>query len=128
MVPFSILDFVRCLLEVTLQQALECAAMTGLVASHFVNGVVDGVQVVLLGQLSQLELAGGSAVLGVNAHLQVLLGGVGHDLAQQLGELGSVLSLLIGGLLPVQADLGVTLAMSHAAKSELLGSKIKAIC
>ena len=95
------------LLEVPLQQAFECLAVTGLVAGHLMNGVMQSVQVVLLAELGQLELAGGSAVLGVHTHLQVLLGGVGHDLAQQLGELGGVLGLLIGGLLPVQADLGV---------------------
>ena len=81
--------------------------MAGLVPGHLVHGVMDGVQAQLLGLLGQLELAGGGAVLGVNTHLQVLLGGVGHDLAQQLGELGSVLSLFIGGLLPVQTDLGI---------------------
>ena len=95
------------LAEVTLQQTLQSLAVTGLVASHLVDGVVDGVQIQSLGLLGQLELAGGSTVLGLDAHLQVLLGGVGHDLAQQLGELGSVLSLFIGGLLPVQTDLGI---------------------
>ena len=78
--------------------------MAGLVPGHLVDGVMDGVQIVLLGQLGQLELAQGGAVLGLDPHLQVLLGGVGHDLAQQLGELGGVLGLLIGGLLPVQAE------------------------
>ena len=51
------------LLEVAVQQALERAAVTGLVAGHFMDGVVDGIQVVLLGQLSQLELAGGRVSL-----------------------------------------------------------------
>ena len=37
--------------EVTLQQALESLAVAGLVASHLVNGVVDGIQVELLGLL-----------------------------------------------------------------------------
>ena len=81
------------LAEVPLQQALEGLAVTGLVPGHLMHGVVDGVQVQLLGLLGQLELAGGGAVLGVNAHLQVLLGGVGYDLAQQLGKLGGVLGL-----------------------------------
>ena len=104
--PCCIRDFSR--LEVTLQQAGESLAVTGLVAGHLMDGVVDGVQVQGLGLLGQLELAGGSAVLGVHAHLQVLLGAVGQDVAQQLGELCGVLGLLIGGLLPVQADLGIT--------------------
>lgn len=46
------------LAEVTVQQALQSLAVAGLVASHLVNGVVDGIQVVLLSQLGQLELAG----------------------------------------------------------------------
>ena len=46
------------LAEVALQQALESLAVAGLVAGHLVHGVVDGVQVQLLGLLGQLELAG----------------------------------------------------------------------
>ena len=45
------------LAEVALQQALESLAMAGLVAGHLVHGVMDGVQVQLLGLLGQLELA-----------------------------------------------------------------------
>ena len=37
----------RRLLEVTLQQAFETSAVTGLVASHLMDGVVDGIQAVL---------------------------------------------------------------------------------
>ena len=61
----------------------------------------------------------GSAVLGLYAHLQVLLGGVGDHLAQQLGELGGMLGLFIGSLLPVQADFGVALTMGHAGHSQM---------
>ena len=93
--------------------------MSRLVPGHLVDGVVDGVQVVLLGQLGQLELTGGSAVLSVHAHLQVLLGGIGDHLAQQLGELGGVLGLLQAGLLPVHADLGITLAMGHTGHGQI---------
>ena len=85
------------LLEVALQQALQCLTVAGLVAGHFMHGVVNGVQTLLLGHLGQLHLSGGGAVLGLDPHLQVLLGAVGHNLAQQLGELGGVLSLLVGG-------------------------------
>ena len=66
------------LLEVTLQQALECLAVTGLVPGHLMDGVMDGVQVQGLGLLSQLELAGGGAVLGLDTDGQVLLGGGGE--------------------------------------------------
>ena len=51
------------------------------------HSVVDGVEVQLLCQLGQLGLAGGGTVLGFHAHLEVLLGAVGHNFAQQLGEL-----------------------------------------
>ena len=75
------------LAEVALEQAFESLAMAGLVTSHLMHGVVDGVQVQGLGQLGQFELAGGGAVFGIHAHFQVLLGGSGHHFAQQLGEL-----------------------------------------
>ena len=83
------------------------------------DGVMDGVQVQGLGLLGQLELAGGGAVLGLDTDGQVLLGGGGDNLAQQLGELGSVLSLFPGGLLPVQADLGIALAVSGTGHSQI---------
>ena len=97
--------------EVPLQQPREGLAVTGFVAGHFVHGVMDGVQVQGLGALGQVGLAGGGAVLGLHAHLQVLLGAVGQHLAQQLGELGGVLGLFKRGGLPVFADLGIALAI-----------------
>ena len=50
------------LAEVALQQAFESLAVAGLIAGHFMHGVVDGVQVQLLGTLGQIELALGCAV------------------------------------------------------------------
>ena len=94
-----LLDFL--LAEVALQQALERLAVTGLVARHFMDCVVQRVEIVLLAQLGQVGLAGSRAVFGLDANGQVLLGGRGNDLAQQLGELGGVLGLLQTGLLPV---------------------------
>ena len=107
------------LAKVALEQAGESLAVAGLVASHLVHGVVDGIEAGGLGTLGKIGLAGGGAVLGLNAHLEVLLGGVGHDLAQELGELGGVLGLLVGSLLPVQADLGIALAMSDASHGQV---------
>ena len=48
--------------------------MAGLVTSHLVDGVVDGVQTVLLGAGCQIELTLGCAELAVNAPCQVLPG------------------------------------------------------
>ena len=92
--------------------------MTGLVASHFVDGVVDGVETQLLGALGQGGLAGGGAVLGLHPHLQVLPGGVGDDLAQQLRELGGVLGLFKARLHPVFTEVGMYLAMARVAYRE----------
>ena len=55
------------------------------------HGVVDSVKAFFLCSLRKLELALGSAILGVNAHLEVLLGGVGQDFAEELRELSGVL-------------------------------------
>ena len=69
------------LAKVSLQQTLKCLAVAGLILSHLMNGVMDCVQVQGLRSLSQVKLAGGSAVLSGNSHLQVLLGGGGNNLA-----------------------------------------------
>lgn len=107
------------LAKVALEQAGESLAVAGLVASHLVHGVVDGIEAGGLGTLGKIGLAGGGAVLGLNAHLEVLLGRVGYDLAQELGELGGMLGLLVGSLFPVQADLGIALAMSDARHGQV---------
>ena len=88
--------------------------MACLVARHFVNGVVNGVKTQLLCHLGKLKLACGRAVLGSNADSEVLFGRGGNALAEQLRELGGVLCLLKGGFLPIQRDLGVTLASGGA--------------
>ena len=75
------------LAEVAVQQTLEGLAVAGFVAGHFMDGVVDGVEVQLLGLLGQIHLAGTGTALGVNAHLQVLLGAVGQDLASSSANL-----------------------------------------
>ena len=57
------------LLEVALQQALERAAVSCFVLGHFMHSVVDGVEVVLLGALGQIELALGRSELAVDTPL-----------------------------------------------------------
>jgi hypothetical protein len=105
--------------EVSVQQTQEGLAVAGLVAGHLMDGVVDGVQIELLGSLGQGDLASGGAVLGLYAHLQVLLGGVGDDLAQHLGKLRSMLGLFKTGLVVVVADFGITLAVCHAGHGQI---------
>ena len=78
------------------------------------NGVMDRVEVLRLGHLRKLELARGRTVLGFHAHFKVLLGGVGHDFAEQLRELRSMLCLFVSGLFPIEADLRITFAVRNA--------------
>ena len=70
--------------EVALQQALEATAVTGFLLCHLLDGIVAGVQIQLLSLLGQIPLACAGTALGLGTHHQVLLGAVGHDLAQQL--------------------------------------------
>ena len=73
----------RSLAEVACQQALEGAAMAGFVTSHFMDCIVDGIQVQFLGALGQIDLALSGAELGGHAGLQIGLRGVAQHLAQQ---------------------------------------------
>ena len=43
--------------EVALQQTLKAVAVAGLIAGHFVHGVMDRVEVLRLGELCKLGLA-----------------------------------------------------------------------
>ena len=61
------------LAKVALEQASESLAVASLVAGHLVHGVVDGIEASGLGALGKIGLAGGGAILGLNAHLEVLL-------------------------------------------------------
>ena len=65
---------VRGLLEISLQHALQSNAVASLVAGHLVDGVVDGVQAVLLGDDGQVELTLGSAARAVAADSSGLIG------------------------------------------------------
>ena len=93
--------------------------MPRLVACHFVHSVMDGIEVMLLGQLSQLHLAHGRAVFGFHAHFEVLLGAVGYDLAQKFGKLGGMLGFFKGSLFPVQADFGIALTVRYARHGQV---------
>ena len=83
------------------------------------HGVVNGVQVLLLGQFGQLRLAEARAKLSLRAQLQVLLGGRGQHLAEQLGKLGGVLRLFQRIALERLGHLGVALALRHAAHGQI---------
>ena len=107
------------LLKVSVQQTLKCLAVSCFIASHLVNGVMDSVEVEFLSFLSELELALGSAVLGSNALLEVLLSRVGEHFTEELSELGSVLSLFKSSLLPVCAYFRIAFSVGNASHSEV---------
>ena len=67
----------RFLLEVALQHTLEGNTVTGLVPGHLVDGVVDGIQAVALGAVSQIHLTCGGAELAVRKSVRS-----GHFLRQ----------------------------------------------
>ena len=72
------------LVEVPLQQAFERLTMAGLVAGHFMHGVVDGIQIQFLGLLGQIELALGSAVApdGAEGLISLIFYGFWDDLSR----------------------------------------------
>ena len=51
------------LLEVSVKQTLKSLAVTGLVARHFMHGVVDGVKTVLLCAGCKVELISGCVII-----------------------------------------------------------------
>ena len=80
---------------------------------------MDGIQVECLRALRKIGLAGGCAVLGIDTHLQVLLGGVGQDFAQQLCELGGVIRFLQSSSVIVITDFRIAFTESLTAHSQI---------
>ena len=83
------------------------------------DGIVDSVQIQRLSLLGQVHLTGAGTALGLGTHHQVLLGAVGHDLAQQLCKAGCVVSLFVSIALVGLGDLGVALTLCHASHSQI---------
>ena len=92
--------------------------MTSLVLSHFVNGVVDGIQVEGLGTSSDTLLVGASTRLSVHALLQVGLR-IPYAVAQQLSKLRSVLSLFPSIALEGVSYFRITFAVSLTAHGQV---------
>ena len=93
--------------------------MAGFVLGHLVNGVVDGIVAEFLGALGDLKLGGTSTLFGIGAKLEILLRGVGHDLAEKLGKFGGVFSLFEGVALEGFGDFGITFALSLARHRQI---------
>ena len=106
------------LLEVAVIETLEALTVASLILGHLVYRVVYSVQVLLLGDLCQVHLTLASTALGVHTLVEVGLC-IPNHLTDQLGELGSVLSLLPSVALEGLGDLGITLAVSLTAHSQV---------
>ena len=82
------------LLEEAVVETLEALAVTGFVLGHFVYGVVDGVEVELLGACCDAHLVLVGA--GLCGHTLFKVGlGVPYMLAEEFGKLGGVLGFLV---------------------------------
>lgn len=65
------------LAEISFQQAFECFAVSSLISSHLMHGIMNCIQTCFFRTSCQIYFTCGSAVLSVHSHLQVLLGAVG---------------------------------------------------
>ena len=100
------------LAKISLQKTCECLAVTGLIAGHLMNRVMDGIQIQGLCSLGQISLAGGRAILSIDTHLEILLGRIGQNLTQHFCKACRMISLFEGGLLVIHANFGITLTES----------------
>ncbi len=93
--------------------------MSCLVLAHLVNGVMDGIEILLFSASSEILLACASASLSLNTHFEVLLRGVCEYLTKELCELGSMLCLFMRSLLIIQSDLRISLTESDSGHSQV---------
>ena len=100
--------------EVSLEKSLECSAVSCFVLCHLVNCVMNGVEVLRLGKLSDTELILACALLGKHSLLNVGLC-VPDALSEKFGELCSMLGLLEGIPLEGIGNLRITFPVGLAA-------------
>ena len=81
--------------------------------------VMNGVEIILFRKLGKLELACRCTVFSINTHFKVLLAAVGQHFAEQFGKFCGVLSLFQAGLVPIIADLGITLPVGNAGHGQI---------
>ena len=87
---FAFLNGLFC--EVTSQEAIEYTAVTSFVFCHFMNRVMDSVEVELFSEGGDFFLACASALFSSSTHFEVGLGVVGNDFAEEFSEFSSVFS------------------------------------
>ena len=82
--------------------------MTGLIASDFMDDVVDSVKIESLGLLCEICTALGCTILCISAHFQILLGGIGEHFAKQFSKMCSMLCFFHSCLLIESTDLRIS--------------------
>ena len=95
--------------EITLEQTCEATAMTSLILGHFMNSVMDGIKIRLLGIGSDAHLVGIGTGFGHHAFFKVGLG-VPHAVSEQFGELRCMFSLFPSITLKCLGDFRISLA------------------
>ena len=108
----------RLFLEIAVVETLESGTVTGFVLGHLVDGVMDGVVAELLGADGDGELAFAGSALGLHALLDIGLS-VPDDLAEQFGDAGCVVGLLVGITLEGVGDFGIAFTFRLTAHGEV---------
>ena len=104
--------------EVAAVEALEALAVASFVLSHFVNGVVDGVEVELFGAFSDAHLVG--VCTGFSGHTFFEVGfGVPHAVAEEFSEFGSVFGFFEGVAFESFSHFGIAFAVGLTAHGEV---------
>ena len=96
-------------LEETFVETFKTLTVTGFVFSHFVNGVVDGIEVELFCTGSNAHFVFVCACFGSHAFFKVGLG-VPHAVSEQFGELRCMFSLFPSITLESLGDFRISLA------------------
>lgn len=105
-------------LEIAVEQAFESATVASLVTCHFVYGVVDSVEVVLLSQTGDAGFVLASTAFSHHAFLKVGLG-IPYHFANQFAELGSMLSLFPCIALESLGNFGIAFAVGLTAHGQI---------
>ena len=93
--------------------------MSCLITGSLMNGIMDGIQILLFSSLCQLGLALCCAVLSLNTELQILLCRIRYNFAEHLCELCGMDSFLRSSLLIIHTDFRISLTISYACHSHI---------
>ena len=105
-------------LEISVVQTFKTSSMTSFVTSHFMNSVVDSIQVQFFSTLSDTSLVSASTAFSIHAFFQVGFG-IPNTITQQFCEFGSVFSFFPSVAFESFSDFGITFAIGLTAHSQI---------